>query len=102
MKKTSTVYLLALMVLGASSAMAQDAKPEAAKPATETAEAAKDEVKTAANDAKTRMVCTNERVTGSRFTKRVCLTQEESDRLREAGKEAVERVQRMPIPVISE
>ena len=97
---TVNALISALVLAGfAVTAHAQDAAR--AKPDTAT-KAKNDDEKVESSDKRTRMVCTNERVTGSRFTKRVCLTEEESERLREAGKEAVERVQRMPIPVVSE
>lgn len=99
MKALTTLISLLALTLATGYAVADDAT--AAKADAQPAAAKEDSAKLASNDKRTRMVCTSERVTGSRFSKRVCMTEEESERMREAGKEAVERVQRMPIPVVS-
>ena len=100
MKAITTVIGLLVLTLATGYAVADDA--DKAKADAQPAAATKDDsAKLASNDKRTRMVCTSERVTGSRFSKRVCMTEEESERMREAGKEAVERVQRMPIPIVS-
>ncbi len=45
--------------------------------------------------------CVTEQVTGSRFAKRVCHTEEEWERTKEAGVEAVKHIQKSPIPLQS-
>ncbi len=49
-----------------------------------------------------RVRCVTEQVTGSRFAKRVCHTEEEWDRLKESSVEAVKHIQKSPIPLESE
>ncbi|MFN4115699.1 MAG: hypothetical protein ACK4F7_04255, partial [Inhella sp.] len=49
-----------------------------------------------------RVRCVNEQVTGSRFAKRICHTEDEWARLKESGVESVKHVQGSPIPVKSE
>ncbi len=46
-----------------------------------------------------RVRCVNEQITGSRFYKRICQTEEEWERLREAGVEAVRNIQNRPVPL---
>ncbi len=46
-------------------------------------------------------VCRTEAVTGSRFSRKICHTREEWDRMKEAGVETVKNIQKAPIPLES-
>jgi hypothetical protein len=48
------------------------------------------------------MICTNERVTGSRFSRRICHTREEREMMQRAGRETVNKIQEMPLPLKGE
>lgn len=49
-----------------------------------------------------RVRCVTEQVTGSRFAKRVCHTEEEWDRLKDSSVEAVKNIQTAPVPLKGE
>lgn len=87
---------LMLLLIAVSTQAAEPLKPTApavaaseqgATPATGRGEAAK------------KVRCVNEQITGSRFAKRVCHTEEEWARIKENGVEAVKNIQSKPIPV---
>jgi hypothetical protein len=92
----------ALVVLWFASTLvvADDAKNGAA--AASTAKPAEPTEQSAGKERQTEVSCTNERVTGSRFTRRVCHSREEREMMQRAGREAVERIQQMPTPVMSD
>jgi hypothetical protein len=79
--------------------LADDAKKDATAAPAKTAEATD---KSAPKDRKLEMVCTSERVTGSRFSRKVCHSREEREMMQRAGRETVEKIQEMPVPLKSE
>ncbi len=74
---------------------------EPAKPTAPAAMPAEQQPATAAGrgEAAKKVRCVNEQITGSRFAKRVCHTEEEWARIKENGVEAVKNIQSKPIPV---
>jgi hypothetical protein len=58
--------------------------------------------KSAPKDRKLEMVCTSERVTGSRFSRKVCHSREDREMMQRAGRETVEKIQERPVPLKSE
>jgi hypothetical protein len=85
--------------------LADDAKKDAtAAPAAPAAPAKTAEAtdKSAPKDRKLEMVCTSERVTGSRFSRKICHTREEREMMQRAGRETVEKIQEMPVPLKGE
>lgn len=78
MNSKNWMLLLPLLVLGAVSAMAAESKP--AKP-------------TAPTDAKNGRVCFSEPTVGSHLPKRVCMTEAERERRRQADQETMGRLQ---------
>jgi len=79
--------------------LADDAKKDSAAAPAKTAEATD---KSAPKDRKLEMVCTSERVTGSRFSRKICHTREEREMMQRAGRETVEKIQEMPVPLKGE
>lgn len=92
-----------LLVVGTTASAKTDAAAAAAPAASaaSAAASAKAQEKSAAQ-AKAELVCTTERVTGSRFTRRLCHTREELDAMKRAGTETVTKIQEMPIPLNAE
>lgn len=80
---------------------AKDQAPAAAAVAKASDDAAKQTSKDG-KDHKAEMVCTTERVTGSRFARRICHSREEREMMQRAGRETVDKIQEMPIPLKSE
>ena len=76
--------------------LADDTKKDAAAAPAKTAEAAD---RSEPKDRKSEMICTSERVTGSRFSRKVCHTREEREMMQRAGRETVDKIQQMPVPV---
>lgn len=89
------------LTMALSSVYAEQAQPSASKtPAAEARSVVKASV--SAKPDKSEMICTTERVTGSRFARKLCHTREELDAMRRAGTETVIKIQEMPIPVVPE
>jgi hypothetical protein len=100
MKTIRQLAILAALGAATSWSMADDANkqavPVAAAKTTEVAD------KSAPKDRRLEMVCTTERVTGSRFSRKICHTREEREMMKEAGKETVRKIQDQNIPLVSE
>jgi len=82
--------------------LADDAKKDATAAPAAPAKTAEATDKSAPKDRKLEMVCTSERVTGSRFSRKVCHSREEREMMQRAGRETVEKIQEMPVPLKSE
>lgn len=50
---------------------------------------------------KDEVVCRDDKVTGSRFGRRICHTRAEWERMRQAGVEGTKKAQESPVPIIS-
>ena len=99
MKPIHRLAILAVLCGATSSwSLADEAKKDSAA-AAKTAETAD---KSAPNDRKAEMVCTSERITGSRLARRVCHSREELEMMQRAGRETVEKIQQMPLPLKSD
>ncbi len=99
MKPISRLAISLVLCAATSLALADDAKKDAAPAATKATEVAD---KAAPKDRKSEMICTSERVTGSRFSRRVCHSREEREMMARAGRETVEKIQEMPVPLKGE
>lgn len=96
---------VALLLCGSAALSAKSESAAAAAPAASAASAAagsKAKGKLASNEAKPELICSTERVTGSRFTRKICHTREELDAMKRAGTETVTKIQEMPIPLNAE
>ncbi|MGF1462516.1 MAG: hypothetical protein ACFB2Z_05035 [Maricaulaceae bacterium] len=102
----STIYRTVVSILGlalcsacATSEGGSDPALNAQPPATAATEPATTEdappPKRSDDDYRTRLVCKHEPITGSRFTKRTCLTQAQWDDRRAADREAIRDLERL-------
>jgi hypothetical protein len=96
-KLTLHIAATATLLFCASTFAGEAAQVEGAK--TDAAPAA---APAAAKDPKQRMICTNERVTGSRHPRRLCYTQEQWDDIREAGSKGLREIQGRPTGIVEE
>ena len=107
-----TALLAAALFALAGAAFASDTSKAAdAAPAEKVADADKAQAETQRTPGATtnrpgynkdEVVCQREKVTGSRFARTICHTREQWERMRKAGIEGVNNVQRAPIPIINE
>jgi hypothetical protein len=98
MKPMSQLAIVIALCAATPWSLADDAKKDTAAAPAKTAEA----TDKSAKDRKLEMVCTSERVTGSRFSRKVCHTREEREMMQRAGRETVEKIQEMPVPLKGE
>jgi hypothetical protein len=96
-KLTLSIAAAAALLFCATPYASEAAKEEAAKKDAKPAE-----TQTAAKDEKPRMICTNERVTGSRHPRRICYTQEQWDDIRKAGSDGLREIQGRPTGIVEE
>ncbi len=100
MKPMRQLAIFAALLAATSWTLADDTKKDA--PASSTVKTAEAADKSAPKDPKQEMICTNERVTGSRFSRRICHTREEREMMQRAGRETVNKIQEMPLPLKGE
>jgi hypothetical protein len=95
--------VLGLLAVTAGTAVpAQTQTTAAPASAANAASAAAAPAKVADSKGKQELICTTERVTGSRFSRRLCHTREELDAMKRAGVETVTKIQELPVPIKSE
>lgn len=99
MKPIRHLALIAVLLGATSWALAEEAKKDSAAASVKTVATVD---KTAAKGSKGEMICTSERVTGSRFARRICHSREEREMMAKAGRETVEKIQQMPLPLRSD
>lgn len=90
------VALSGLLLLSACATATSEQAATGAAPSGQTAQAGGGGADNA-DDGKPKMRCVTERVTGSRFGRRICHTDTEWERMRDASQEGMREIQRMPV-----